>query len=45
MTVPAVVRLGLAQIPVAGLRRLVKWVDAGNPLCLNGKTVDGNGDP
>lgn len=45
IAVPAVVRLGLAQIPVAGLRRLVKWIDEGKPLCLDGYLQSENGDP
>jgi hypothetical protein len=46
MRVPSVVRLGLAQIPVAGLRRLVKWVDEGKGLFLEGATVSKpGGDP
>lgn len=40
----AVVRKGLAQIDRAGLRRLVKHIDAGKPLLLSGKIESDDGE-
>jgi hypothetical protein len=35
-----VIKLGLAQIPVRDLRRLLKYIDDGKPLLLNGYVYD-----
>lgn len=39
----AVVRLGLAQIPLRDLRRLEKWIDDGKPMLLGGGISDDRG--
>lgn len=43
------IKTGLAQIPTGdetwGLRGLIAWIDAGEPLCLDGDFVNKDGDP
>jgi hypothetical protein len=38
-----IVTVGLAQMDDAGLRRVVKHIDAGKPLCLDGTIVNRHG--
>lgn len=35
-----IVTVGLAQMDDAGLHRVVKHIDSGAPICLNGLIVD-----